>query len=166
MNAEHPPQPSPDTSTSSTTSRSLTASNPAPTTANRQFGADPAEERPRTSPAEAPRFRRSTNHTGPQTGRRPRRAKRELDPSDDHRQTFDQREEFDHAGHAGDQSHRSSVEALTFRRTPIHTVPRGQRPPRRATGQRQPSDDPAYPPTSSTTQESSHSRRGIRRSMA
>ena len=111
MNAEHPPQPSPDTSTSSTTSRSLTASNPAPTTANRQFCADPAEERPRTSPAEAPRFRRSTNHTGPQTGRRPRRAKRELDPSDDHRQTFDQREEFDHAGHVEESpALRSSTE--------------------------------------------------------
>ena len=38
-------------------------------------------------------------HTGPQTGRRPRRATRELDLSDDHRQTFNQREELGHAGH-------------------------------------------------------------------
>ena len=43
-------------------------------------------------------------YTGPQTGRRPRRATRELGPADDHRQTFDQREELDHAGrHRGAQ---------------------------------------------------------------
>ena len=70
---------------------------PRPRTA--RFRAGHVEERPYTSPVEAPRYRRSIYHTGPQTVRGPRRATRELDPSDDHRQTFDQREELDPAGH-------------------------------------------------------------------
>ena len=70
---------------------------PRPRTA--RFRAGHVEERPYTSPVEAHRYRRSIYHTGPQTVRRPRRATRELDPSDDHRQTFDQREEPDLAGH-------------------------------------------------------------------
>ena len=47
---------------------------------------------PSGSLTEPAHLRRSIYHPGPQTGRRPRRATRELDPSDDHRQTFDQRE--------------------------------------------------------------------------
>ena len=61
MNAEHPPavarhvDPADsikefDQDSEPNSIEELTASNPAPTTANRQFCADPAEERPRTSP--------------------------------------------------------------------------------------------------------------------
>ena len=115
------------------------------------------------------RSRRGTiTHTSRRTTRRPARQHRGARPGLRARQSPKDRgarlprcpprrprtASFD-AGHAGDQSARSPVEALTFRRTPNHTVPRRQRPPHRATRQRQPSDDPTYPPTSSTASDTS-----------